>query len=73
LEIIMKHSFEIIDVVVLKTTGTDKIVVKYVGPPQYPNWLPDESPSFSMETAKDQGVEYAKNMFGIEPKVIDTR
>lgn len=68
----MKIEFEVLDITVLRTTGTDKIVVKFVGPPAYPTWLENEVPYFSIEVSKGHGVTYCKDVFNVEAKVLDT-
>jgi len=69
----MKFEIDIKSVTVLRTFSTDRIVVKYVGDPQYPNWVPEEDPFFSIEVAKGYGIAYAEKMFApIKPVFIDT-
>lgn len=69
----MKFEIDVMSVTVLRTFSTDRIVVKFVGEPQYPNWLPEEVPFFSIEVARGNGVAYAKKMFSpIKPIIIDT-
>lgn len=69
----MKFEINVTSVTVLRTFSTDRIVVKFVGEPQYPDWLPEEEPFFSIEVAKGHGMAYARNMFTfIVPTFIDT-
>ena len=67
-----KHEFEIEKVMVLLTESTDRIVVLFDGSSTYPDFIRDQTPSFTIDTAGGHGVEYAKKLFGVDPVVIDT-
>ena len=69
----MELNLSIVEVVVIISSGTDKVVAKFEGESQYPTWQPDMIPYFSMDVAKGHGIAYAEKMFGLIPKVIHTK
>ncbi len=68
----MKIELEVISATVLKTTGTDLLIIKFDKSSTYPSWLPDESPILKIELQKGYGIEYCQKEFGIDPEFIDT-
>lgn len=67
----MKLNLDVLKVIVLTGVGTDKISIYFNGPTSYPSWMPDYQPSLSIDVARGYGVEYCKNVFGIDPEVIN--
>lgn len=57
--------------VLRRKSNADRIYIKFEGPAPFPAW-PDEGPSLQMDVAQGSGVKYVRDVFGCEPKVIDT-
>lgn len=66
----MKLTLEVINATVLRTDGTDKIVINFKEASPYPDWLPNMIPFVTIEVARGYGVEYAKKLLGFEPELI---
>ena len=66
-----KRHPEAVSVTVLIGPGADLVMIKYNA--ESPIWpFEDNELSMKFEAAKGRGVEYVREVFGMEPKVIQT-
>jgi|MudIll2142460700_1097286.scaffolds.fasta_scaffold3556512_1 hypothetical protein len=49
---------------------TDEIFIHFKGPSPHPKWT-NRPPILSMKVTEGTGVEYVREVFGIEPQVIN--
>jgi hypothetical protein len=56
--------------VLRRKSHADRIYIKFDGPAPFPAW-PDEGPSLQMDVAQGTGVKYVRDVFNLEPKVIN--
>lgn len=63
-----------IRVYVMLTTSTDKVCITFEGKSPYPNWLPEEKPTFQMDVSANTGERFINENFpGVPYDIINTR
>ena len=67
-----KSQIEIVGATVLISIGTDRVFLDTNLPCPYPACISTDPLNLGFDVTKGKGIQYVKDNFGIEPKVIDT-
>lgn len=61
-----------IQVTIILSDATDKVIVKTTLPSPIP-LMTKQTLSLTFDVEYDKGAEYVRTIFGVEPRIIDTR